>query len=227
MASRYGLAVTAPPHAPVLAPEGGDAVDVVLRDDDVIEHRTLTGDISAAGAAGAANVEVIGSLFRTARLTGIALRGITLRDCRFENCELSGALLDAARLVRVEFIDCRLAGTVLSDARIDDVRFVDCRCEGLLFRMSTLKRSAFLRCDLTNAEFYESRLGNVSLADSDLSSVDFSRAQLDQVRLHGSVISDLRGGASLRGAIIDPEQIVPMGLVALDALGVVIEDGDE
>jgi uncharacterized protein YjbI with pentapeptide repeats len=212
------------PHAPLLAPERERAADVALASDQFIEHRTFTGDVSASGAN---NVEISGSLFRAARLTGIDLPGITIRDCRFENCELSGAVLDAARMIRVEFVDCRLSGAVLSDARLDDVRMVDCRCEGLLLRMTALKRSEFRRCDLTNAEFYDARLQHVSLVDGDLSCADFSRAQLDQVRLRGSVLADLRGGASLRGAIIDPGQIVPMGLVALDALGISVDDGGE
>jgi len=217
--------VTSKLQAPSLAPSLDNVIDLVLGDGEIVEHRTVTGDVTATSSAtSSTDVEILGSLFRAARLTGIELPGVTLHDCRFENCELSGAVLDAARLVRVEFVDCRLSGAVLSDARLDDVRFVDCRCNGLLLRMSTLKRSEFLRCDLANAEFYESGLQHVSLVDSDLSHADFTRAQLDQVRLHGSVLADLRGGTALRGAIIDVSQILPMGLVALDALGVVIND---
>jgi len=222
--SDYGHRVTSKIQAPSLAPGLENMTDLVLGDGEVVVHRTIAGDVTAAAAT---DVEILGSLFRAARLTGIELPGVTLRDCRFENCELSGAVLDAARLVRVEFVDCRLSGAVLSDARLDDVRIVDCRCDGLLLRMSTLKRSEFLRCDLTNAEFYESDLQHVSLVDSDLSHADFTRARFDQVRLHGSVLADLRGGTALRGAIIDTSQILPMGLVALDALGVIIDDEGE
>ena len=217
----YGRSVTSKLQAPSLATVLDNVTDLVLGEGEVVEHRTITGDVIATSST---DVEILGSLFRAARLTGVELPGVTLRDCRFENCELSGAVLDAARLVRVEFVDCRLSGAVLSDARLDDVRFVDCRCNGLLLRMSTLKRSEFLRCDLANAEFYESGLQHVSLVDSDLSHADFTRARLDQVRLHGSVLADLRGGTALRGAIIDVSQILPMGLVALDAIGVVIDD---
>jgi len=216
--------VTSRIQAPSLAPTLENLTDLVLDDGEVVEQRTITGDVTATSAT---EVEFLGSLFRAARLTGVELPGVTLRDCRFENCELSGAVLDGARLVRVEFVDCRLSGGVLSDARLDDVRFTDCRCDRLLLRMSNLKRSEFLRCDLTNAEFYESGLQHVSLVDSDLSRADFTRARLDQVRLHGSVLADLRGGASLRGTIIDASQILPMGLVALDAIGVVIDDDRE
>ena len=205
----------------MLVSEREDATDVVLDSGDFIEHRTISGDVEALAAD---DVEIVGSLFRAARLTGVDLSGVTFRDCRFENCELSGALLESARLVRVEFVDCRVSGAVMSDARLDDVRFVDSRCEGLLLRMSALKRCEFLRCDLTNAELYESGLHQVSLFDCDLTSVDFTRAKVDGLRLHGSVVADLRGGTSLRGAVIDAGQIVPMGLVALDALGVVIDD---
>jgi len=220
----YGRSVTSKIQAPWLAPTLENLTDLVLDDGEVVEQRTITGDVTATSAT---EVEFLGSLFRAARLTGVELPGVTLRDCRFENCELSGAVLDGARLVRVEFVDCRLSGGVLSDARLDDVRFTDCRCDRLLLRMSNLKRSEFLRCDLTNAEFYESGLQHVSLVDSDLSRADFTRARLDQVRLHGSVLADLRGGASLRGTIIDASQILPMGLVALDAIGVVIDDDRE
>lgn len=216
--------MTTGPRAPSLGSELDECDDPTLADDDVVEQRTVTGDVGASEATG---VELIGSLFLNARLTGIELPTLVIRDCRFEGCEMSGVLLDGARLTRVEFIDCRLSGAVLSNARLKDVRVERCRTDGAMFRMSTFETCEFSQCDLTGAEFYESTIGQVSFLDGDLHRADFTGARLEDVRLHGSVLTDLRGGASMRGAIIDADQLVPMGLIALDALGVVIGDRPE
>lgn len=213
--------VTVDPRQPMLVPGLEEVVDLSLVDDAEVENRLVSGDVTAESAA---DVQIVGSLFRGVRLTGVSLPGATIRDCRLTGCEMSGAMFDDARLTRVEFVDCRLSGAVLSHARLKDVSFVDCRSDGLLVRMSTLERSAFTRCDLTSGEFYDSGFDRVSFSDGDLTDADFSKARLDQVRFHGSTLTGLRGGISLRGAVIDTGQITAMGLVALQALGIVIED---
>ncbi len=40
--------------------------------------------------------------------------------------------------------------------------------------------------------------------------------------LHGSDLTDLVGGAALRGVTIDSAQIVPLALAMFDALGIIV-----
>jgi hypothetical protein len=49
---------------------------------------------------------------------------------------------------------------------------------------------------------------------------ELDRAELAGARLHGSVLDDVRGALSLRGARIGPEQRIALGAALLDALGV-------
>src|SRR5437867_348063 len=44
------------------------------------------------------------------------------------------------------------------------------------------------------------------------------------VRLHGSTLTDVLGVEQLRGAVIDPNQAVPLGLLLLAAFDIVVED---
>jgi uncharacterized protein YjbI with pentapeptide repeats len=133
-------------------------------------------------------------------------------------------VFEDARLTRVEFVDCRLSGSVLATAQLDDVSFVGCRIDSASFRMAKLSRCAFVRSELVRSEFYESGIAGVSFLDCDLTDVDFSKARVDRVRLHGSTLVGLHGATALRGATIGSDQITAMGIVALDALGIVIDD---
>ena len=54
--------------------------------------------------------------------------------------------------------------------------------------------------------------------------MDFTSSKLPHVRLHRSELTDLRGAESLRGAVIDPNQVVPLGLAMLRSLEVVVDD---
>jgi len=209
------------------APRIGGNLELV--DDPVVEEDTgwseveLRGDLSGLVAG---DVEVDGSRLVRCALTGSTLDRMRMTDVVIEGCELSGAVLDQATLTRVEVRDCRMSGLVLSRAKLRDVAFVRCRLDEASFRMAKTERVVFEECDLRRADLYEAELSGAALTRCDLTGAELSGAKLRGARLHGSTLLDLRGAGSLAGALIDPDQVVPLSWSLLNALGIVVdEDG--
>lgn len=181
----------------------------------------VRGDLSCQVAD---RVEINSSRLVETSLVGTELYGVRLVDVMMERCDLSGASLQEATLHRVQFTDCRLSAVTLSSSRLHHVRFVDCKMDDANLRMANGDHVAFQRCLLRGADLYASRISYCWLLDSDLSGVELSKADLPGVRLHGSTIDDLRGATSLRGAVIDSSQVLPLARSMLPALGVVVDD---
>ena len=93
--------------------------------------------------------------------------------------------------------------------------------------MSTWEQSELSGCVTPRIDFYGARLKNVRLVGCDLSESDFTRASLDEVRLHRSKLELIKGGASLKGAVISSDQVVPLAYELIRALGIRVEDEDE
>ncbi len=166
---------------------------------------------------------------RESRLSGVDLSGRTfsglhVRDTVFVRCDLSGAVLDRAVLERVTFTGCRLTGTVLSGANLRDVVLTDCRADLLNLRMATARFLAARGTGLRGADLFEFTGTDVTLLGCDLTGADLDRAGLAGAQLHGSVLDDVRGALSLRGARIGAEQQITLGAALLDALEVTVTD---
>lgn len=162
--------------------------------------------------------EVHRTVFTTAQLPGLALVDVLATDC-----ELSGAVLHEASLLRVELRNCRLAGVDLSGARLRDVRFVDCKLDGANFRFATAERMELDRGSVVDADFTEATFTSVTFDRCDLDQADFTRASMAGTRLSGSKLDGVRGVASMRGAIVAPEQVIPLALSLLGGVGIEIE----
>ncbi len=166
---------------------------------------------------------------RECRFTGVDLSGrsfpgLHVRDTVFTRCDLSGAVLDRAVLERVVFDGCRLTGTVLSGATLRDVHLTGCRADLLALRMAS---ATFLLAEdtgLRGADLHEFSGTGVALLGCDLTGADLDRAALAGAHLHGSVLDDVAGALSLRGARIDAEQQIVLGAALLAALDVRVTD---
>jgi uncharacterized protein YjbI with pentapeptide repeats len=105
--------------------------------------------------------------------------------------------------------------------------FVDCRLDDANFRMAQLSDVQFERCGLTTVDFTAGRLERVTFAGSDCSGADFTKVHCDEVDLRDTRLDGLRGIGSLRGAIVNRAQIVPIALDLALAVGLVVrEDPD-
>ena len=177
-----------------------------------------------AAAEVVADVDLRESRFDGVDLSGRSFPGLHVRDTVFVRCDLSGTVLDRAVLERVVFTGCRLTGTVLAGATLRDVVLTECRADLLNLRMTSAK---FLRAEgtgLRGADLFEFSGTDVALLDCDLTGADLDRAGLAGANLHGSVLDDVRGAMSLRGARIGADQQVALGAALLDALGVQVTD---
>lgn len=167
-----------------------------------------------------AGLDVRESRWADADLSGRRFTDLRGRDVTFEHCDLSGAVLDGAALTRVAFTNCRLTGTVLSGATLTDVRLSDCRADMVNLRMA---RARFLLVEdtvLRGADFYELTGTGCGMVGCDLTGASFGGARLAELRLHGSVLDDIGGALSLRGARVSADQLVPLGAAMLAALDV-------
>ncbi len=159
---------------------------------------------------------------RTA-LTTAQLPGLALVDVSFTDCELSGAGLHEASLLRVELRNCRLAGVDLSGARLRDVRLVECKLDGANLRFLIAERVELQGCSAVDADFTEATLTGVAFDRCDLRQADFTKASMAGTRLAGSKLDAVRGVATMRGAIVAPEQVIPLALSLLGGVGLEIE----
>jgi uncharacterized protein YjbI with pentapeptide repeats len=199
-------------------------IDAALHEESEWSEAEVSGDFSGIDGG---HAEIAGCRVANARFTGTDLTHARIVDTVFTGCDLSAARLDEARLTRVELRDCRLSGFLLGGATMQDVRFVDCKADNGHFRLSTGERVAFEATVLTGADFGGCRIAQAQFFDCDLTGADFSGARIKGARLHGSTLEDLRGALDLKGVVIDANQVVPLGVRVLAALGVGVDEERE
>ena len=93
------------------------------------------------------------------RLTGLAIRGGSLRDVVVRDCRADLVSLTESGLERVTFEACVLTQADFLDARLSDVKFVDCDLSGADFRGARLTRCELRGCTLDGLVGVESLRG--------------------------------------------------------------------
>ena len=58
---------------------------------------------------------------------------------------------------------------------------------------------------------------------ADLREADVTRARFASADLRGAELEDVRGAASLRGALISPEQVLAVGLSLIAGAGILVD----
>lgn len=174
--------------------------------------------------ASLADVHLIECVLTGVDLTGRRITGLHCRDVVFASCDLSGALLDGADLRRVSLTGCRLTGVMLSAGTLADVVIADCVASLANFRAAHGSYLWIERTDLREADFSTAELAHSALLDCDLTQASFRDVRADGLALHGSTLDGVRGAASLTGARIGPDQVLPLGAALLAAMGVQMGD---
>lgn len=180
------------------------------------------GELEVAGTV--ADVELIECLFTGIELTSRTFTGLRARDVVFERCDLSGAVLDGAVLDRVEFRGCRLTGTMLSATTLTDVVIADCVANMANFRAARARRLFVEDSILIEADLYTASLTDSAFLDCDLRRANVDSVRIERVSLHGSTLDEIKGVASLAGACIDDDQMIPMGVALVAGLGIRVSD---
>ena len=216
--------MTSAPTAPRLASDRA----VVEHDELVDEDEWLNESVAGSDLARsfAEHVRIVGTELRGVTLTGANLHRCTLTDARLVECELSGAMFTESQWLRVEMVNCRMSGFVVSQSRLRHVRFVEDKLDGADFRIVNAEHVVFDQCAIPDADFYDARLQSVSFDRCDLRRVHVSGVAARELQLHGSQLEGLRGAASLRGASISFDQVLPLALGIFNELGITVTDDE-
>jgi uncharacterized protein YjbI with pentapeptide repeats len=152
------------------------------------------------------------------------LRAVELVDVIAERIDAANGDWGGAQLRRSLFSDARLTGLSLAEARIEEVRFKACKLDYANFRHSEIERVSFEDCVLTGADFQGASIKATVFARCQLVEADFSKADMALVDLRGSELRPAGSVLGLRGAIIDPLQLMELSQTLAQALGITIED---
>jgi uncharacterized protein YjbI with pentapeptide repeats len=188
---------------------------------DVEAALILDRDLGALDATGAA--------FQATRIERCRLDDATLADTRLTECllvevgatglDIGGStwrdvILEAPRIgalaaIRAHWSSVRVRGgridfLVLAGARLDDVAFED--------------------CSIGELDLGDARLRNVTFDGCELGVLDVASAHLVDVDLSGAKLTTIRGAGSLRGATVSTSQLIEMGPLLADLLGIRVRD---
>lgn len=170
------------------------------------------------------DVRLVRSRVRGVSFAGSHLKGLQLRDVRFEAVDAVGARWPEVAMMRIEFRDCRLSGIDLAQAALRHVRFIGCRLDAANLRMVDADHLRFEDCELRDIDFGSALLRSVGFEGSRLEAADFSNARCRDVDLRGARVMSIRGVAGLRGASIAPDQVLPLAPSVFADLGITIMD---
>jgi uncharacterized protein YjbI with pentapeptide repeats len=186
-----------------------------------IEDALLTDVPAAADAAGG---RISRSLLTGAGLAGARLRSLSMSDVIVRGADASNADLTGAELERVRFADCRMTGVALPESSMRDVVFSNCKLNLANLRAARMERVTFEDCVLDEAD-----LGGATIADTRFSGCQIRRVPFDHARLlradfRGSELVPFGDALALRGAIVDPLQLIDLAGPLAASAGIVVED---
>jgi uncharacterized protein YjbI with pentapeptide repeats len=152
------------------------------------------------------------------------LRAVKFSDVIAERIDAANGDWGGARLRCTRFSDARLTGLNFAEARIEEVSFKGCKLDYANFRHSAIKQVSFENCVLTGADFQGASLDATLFSDCQLVEADFSTAKLSLVDLRGSELALAGSVLGLRGAIIDPLQLMDLARTLAQEIGITVED---
>lgn len=159
--------------------------------------------------------------------SGTGLDRVRYVDCRLDSCDLANLSAESSTLVRVEVSGSRATGLCWRDGVLRDVVISGCKLDLSAFHGTRFERVRFEGCNLTQADFMDADLtGGVEFVDCDLTRARFSQARMAGAVLTRCVLDGIQGVTSLRGAVIDPTDLVSLSYALAQALGIVIATDD-
>jgi uncharacterized protein YjbI with pentapeptide repeats len=171
-------------------------------------------------------------------LAGASATGATFLGCRLEQCGIDGIRLDRARFAECRIADLRSTTVNAPDSTWRDSLLADARIGALLASGSTwnLVRLRGVKANLVDLRgarlvdmvLEDCAIGELDLGDAEARSVRIERSTIDDLsRLHdvdisGARLEVVRGIAGLRGAIIEPGQLLDLAPLLAAHLGIAI-----
>lgn len=152
------------------------------------------------------------------------LRGVELLDVVAERLDAANGDWGGAQLRRTLLSEARMTGIDFAEARIEHVRFRLCKLDYANFRHSEIEHVSFEDCVLTGADFQGAKIKHTVFSGCQLLEADFSKAELSRVDMRGSGLALAGSVLGLRGAIIDPLQLMELARTLAHELGITVED---
>lgn len=204
----------------------------------------LAAELPAATEPIRSDVTISGFAYGDADLSGASYEFTELDECRFSSgrwsasrwrrCVLGDSAIDDSDLGNIAMTDCgwqrvaatrsRLTGIDLSGCTVQNTRLTGCAVDLSNWRFAKLRRVVFDGCRLAGADLASAALTDVRFVDCDLTGADFREVTLERVRFEACVLEGIGGVTSLRGATIDPLDLVALGHQLASALGIMIDE---
>lgn len=178
--------------------------------DDPEQKGVVISDVDLADADPDVELEAIdieASVLSRLQSNGRPLRarldGVDLVGCDFANSEL-----DESWWYDVLTVDCRLTGSSLKKVKLSRVTFDRSAMSLVSFEDSTLAHVRFHGCDLRGVDLTGATLTDVRFEDCELDEFVTMGTTLERVDLSSSDLGRNIDAAGLRGATIDPDQLL-------------------
>jgi uncharacterized protein YjbI with pentapeptide repeats len=224
------MAPRRPTPRPIGATQAPDLVCDELEQTEVdgLEARFELEDVRI-GSASLVELDAGSGRFRRVHLEDVdlaasKLRAVALVDVLGERINAANGDWGGAQLRRTRFSDSRLTGLNLAEARIEEVSFRACKLDYANFRHCVIEQVSFEDCVLDGADFQGASIKAARFTGCQLAGADFSRAELSLVDLRGSELALAGSVLGLRGAIVDPLQLMELSRAFAQELGIVVED---
>lgn len=194
-----GVPDLAPPELERIDANGlrpGASLSSVELEDADLEGRDLTGLQVLEGrwsGIGLANVNVTDARFTEMQFVRVTTYNLRARKAAFRECDVTDSRLGsadffAATLSTVRFAHCKIGYLSFSEARLSDLLFEDCTIDEIDFTAAKVDRVAFVK----------STAQTLNVATPSARDLDLRTLRIEQ----------LTGTSSLRGVIIDNEQLI-------------------
>jgi uncharacterized protein YjbI with pentapeptide repeats len=212
----------------VLAPQVSDE-EVEPWKERALDHEFGIEDASITGTEALEGLDAAGGRIARSRLTAIGLAGsrlrsLTLTDVEAVEVDTSNADLTGARLERVLFTGGRMTGVQLAESDLRDVVFRGCKLDLANLRFARLERVTFEDCVLDEADLGGATVADCRFAGCRIRRVAFDHARLLRADFRGSELVPSGDALALRGAIVDPVQLIDLARPLAESAGIIVED---
>lgn len=208
-----------PPDLPEL-----ESASIAVDADDELTLSGMLVDGEGLGAVVARRVDIEESELRgvtlaAAKMPGLQLSDVILRDCDFSNVQGRGGAI-----TRAEIHHSRLVGFDLSEGRVDDLRVVNSSLTLASFARAGMQSVVFDGVNLAEASFMDTRMKAVAFVNCNLAGADFRGVKLTNCAIRGSSLDGVLGVDSLAGLEMPwPDLLESAGALAA-ALGIKVEE---
>lgn len=189
---------------------------------DLADARVVSADATGARGDG----EIRRCVLASVDLSQSRFRPLTLADVRLTGGDVSNAQWHAVAARRVEILSVRAVGLGLSVDLAADLYVEQARLD---YAGVHLERSrgpvAFVDCSFRDARI-GGDLSGVVFADCDFAGAEFAATAARGADLRSSRLAGARGLHTLRGAVIEPDQLIGIAAQLAAEAGLRTEDPD-